>query len=386
MFKVIVDATPILPKPSGIGFYVANLIATLNTLQAQEDFQLEIAYQPGLKKWLQGDWSYPYILAQSAHARVLPLPVRIYNLLLASSFKPALSWFEKYYGHPDIVHGTNYSVFPCQHSQNVMSIYDLTFIKYPQYTNSVVKTYSKQIKQCLKWTDLVLTISENSKKDIVNYFQVNPDSVYVTPLASQYHADYLVNIDIEQLQQRINYNFKQPYLLFVSTIEPRKNLITLIDAFNLLKQNYHIEHNLVLIGQKGWHYKPIFEHIANSPWNTSIYHLDYLPNELVALFYKNAEVFVYPSYYEGFGLPVLEAMTLGAPVITSNTSSLPEVVADAAIKIDPHDATSLAEAILQVISDSQLRNQMIERGQKRAKLYTWEKTAKATIAAYKTLI
>lgn len=386
MLKVIVDATPILPKPSGVGFYVANLINSLYALQAQEDFQLEIAYQPGLKKWLQGDLSYPDTLTQYSHIRVLPLPVRIYNLLLASSFKPALAQFEQYYGNSDIVHGTNYSVYPCQHSKNVMSIYDLTFVKYPQFTNSVVKKYIKQVKQCLTWTDLIVTISENSKKDIVEYFQVNPKNICVTPLASQYHLDYLTNVDIEPFKKIVKYNFAQPYLLFVSTIEPRKNIITLIDAFNLLKQKYRIEHQLVLIGQKGWHYKPIFEKIAISAWKSSIHHLDYLPNELVAFFYKNADVFVYPSYYEGFGLPVLEAMNLGAPVVTSNTSSLPEVVGNAAILIDPHDPTSLAAAILQVISDAQLRNQLINRGKEQAKLYSWEKTAKATIAAYKTLV
>jgi glycosyltransferase involved in cell wall biosynthesis len=112
----------------------------------------------------------------------------------------------------------------------------------------------------------------------------------------------------------------------------------------------------------------------------------YLSDELVALFYINADVFVYPSYYEGFGLPVLEAMTLGTPVVTSNTSSLPEVVGDAAIMIDPYNFLELAAAIFQVISDSQLRHNLIAKGQQQAKLYSWEKTAKDTIHAYKSLL
>ncbi|MGC1247731.1 MAG: glycosyltransferase family 1 protein, partial [Spirulinaceae cyanobacterium] len=184
----------------------------------------------------------------------------------------------------------------------------------------------------------------------------------------------------------INYDLSHPYLLFVSTIEPRKNITTLIAAFNYLKEKHKIDHNLLLVGRKGWRYQPIFQAIANSPWNKHIYHLDYLSDELVALLYKKADVFVYPSHYEGFGLPVLEAMTLGTPVVTSNTSSLPEVAGDAALLVNPNDPIELAESILKVISDRKLRDNLIQKGQKRAKLFSWERTAKETLKAYKSLL
>ena len=384
MFKVVVDATPILPKPSGVGLYVANLIGSLATLQIQENFQLGIVYQPGLKKWLLGDLSFPEVLKAYSELYMLPLPVRLSNFLLAVSSNTSLLNFDKYLGCPNIVHGTNYSVYPCQNSKKVLGIYDLTFIKYPKYSNSVTKAYTKRLKQCLQWTDLVITISESSKRDIVEHLRVNPEQVYVTPLASRYHHNYLAKT--YQLENTANYNFAQPYLLFVSTIEPRKNIITLVLAFNWLKQKYKIEHNLILIGQKGWNYKPILAEIEKSPWKSQIHQLDYLSDELIALFYSRADVFVYPSYYEGFGMPVLEAMTLGAPVVTSNTSSLPEVAGDAAILIDPNDPISLAEAILSVISDSQLRDQLIHKGKERAKLYSWEHTAKETLKAYRSLL
>ncbi|MEM7716781.1 MAG: glycosyltransferase family 1 protein, partial [Cyanobacteria bacterium P01_A01_bin.68] len=158
-----------------------------------------------------------------------------------------------------------------------------------------------------------------------------------------------------------------------------------ISAFNYLKQKYKIPHNLVLIGKKGWKYQPIFTAIENSPFTRQIHHLDYLSDELVALFYAKADVFVYPSHYEGFGLPVLEAMTLGAPVVTSNTSSLPEVVGDAALLINPDEPMQLAEAILKLISDSQLRQELIEKGKEKAKLFSWEKTAKETLKAYRNI-
>ncbi|MBN3899014.1 MAG: glycosyltransferase family 4 protein [Nostoc sp. NOS(2021)] len=386
MLKVVVDATPVDSKPSGVGFYVANLICALDVLQKDENFQLGVVHQPGLKNWLRGDFSFPESFKHSSQQYLLPLPVRISDLLLALAFKPTLSYFEKYFGFPDILHGTNYSVYPCQNSLKVMNIYDLTFIKYPNYVDSVVKKYTERLKRCLQWTDLVLTISESSKKDIIEYLEVDPKKVYVTPLASRYYPNYLCEEIAQSLEKQANYDFSKPYLLFVSTIEPRKNINTLITAFNFLKEKYKVEHQLILIGKKGWNYEPIFAAIENSPWGNQIHHLNYLSNELVALFYSKADVFVYPSHYEGFGLPVLEAMTLGAPVVTSNTSSIPEVSGDAAILIDPNDPVQLAEAILKVISDSQLRQELINKGKARAKLFSWERTAKETLNAYRTII
>ena len=203
MLKIVVDATPILPKPSGVGFYVANLIHSLDSLQTQEDFQLGIVYQPGLKNWLRGNLTPPDSLKAYTDLHVLPLPVRISSLLLALPFNPALNHFEQYFGYPDIVHGTNYSVYPCRKSLKVMSIYDLTFIKYPNYINSVVKTYAERVKHCLQWTDMILTISESSKRDIVEYLRFNPERVHVTPLASRYCPNYLTDKLIDPLEKSV---------------------------------------------------------------------------------------------------------------------------------------------------------------------------------------
>lgn len=385
MLRIVIDATPINSKPSGVGLYVSNLIHSLQALQNQENFQLNLAFQPSLENWLKGNFTPPLCLQNYHHLHLFPLPVRISNLLLVSQFRPALSYFEKYFDYPHIIHGTNHSVYPCKIGLKVMTIYDLTFIKYPNYVDSVARTYAEHVKHCLQWTDLVLTISESSKKDIVEYLKIGSDKVFVTTLASRYNLDYLSTESINDLEKQIEYDFSKPYLLFVSNIEPRKNISTIISAFNILKKTYKIEHQLILIGQKGWNYKPIFEEIENSPYQNEIHHLNYLSDRLVALFYSKADVFVYPSHYEGFGLPVLEAMTLGAPVVTSNNSSIPEVAGDAAILINPNDCIQLAEAILNIINDSQLRQELIDRGRERAKLFSWEKTAQETLKAYKSI-
>ncbi|MEO0967754.1 MAG: glycosyltransferase family 1 protein [Cyanobacteria bacterium J06639_18] len=392
MLKVVIDATPVAAKPSGVGLYVTNLIACLHTLQAEENFQLGITFQPGLRQWLDRNFVLPDILRGYPHGHILPIPVRVSDLLLGSTqslklFSPFFQlYLERSFGDPNILHGTNYSVYPCKNTTTVLCIYDLTFIKYPKYIDSVVKTYIKRVKNCLQWTDVVLTISESSKKDIVEYLQVNPEKIYVTPLASRYHQDYLSDKDVNKLEEQVNYNFSCPYLLFVSTIEPRKNIVAIIKAFNYLKEKYKIEHNLVLIGKKGWRYEPIFNAINQSPWKNSIYHLDYLSDELVALFYSKADAFVYPSHYEGFGLPVLEAMTLGAPVISANSSSIPEVAGEAALLVNPNQTMELAEAILKVISNPLLRQELINQGKKRAKLFSWENTARKTINVYKSIM
>ncbi|MBD2045373.1 glycosyltransferase family 4 protein [Coleofasciculus sp. FACHB-64] len=386
MLKVVVDATPIQPNPSGVGLYVANLIHSLYALQTHQNLQVGIAYQPGFKNWLLCNLSFPNNITQYPNLHLLPLPVRITNSLLKNSPQMLSFGFEHYLGFPDIIHGTNYTVYPCLKSLKIMNIYDLTFIKYPNYINSVVRTYEELVKRCLKWTDLVITISESTKRDIVEYLGVDPQRIYVTPLASRYYSGYLSEELAHRMEASSEYDFSKPYLLFVSTIEPRKNINNLIKAFDLLKQKYKIEHQLVLIGQKGWNYEPIFREIESSAWRSQIHHLDYLSDEMVAVFYSKADAFVYPSHYEGFGLPVLEAMTLGAPVITSNTSSLPEVAGDAALLIDPDDPASLADAILKVISDSQLRSELIQKGKERAKLFSWERTAQETLKAYKSLL
>jgi glycosyltransferase involved in cell wall biosynthesis len=258
-----------------------------------------------------------------------------------------------------------------------MTIHDVTFIKYPEFVTGIVKTYTQRIKQSLQWTDLVIANSASTKRDIIEYLDVNPEKIFVTPLASRYSS--LPN-------PPSSLTITKPYLLFVSTLEPRKNIINLIDAFNYLKDRYKLDHNLILIGKKGWKYQPIFDKISQSPFRDSIQHLDYLADDLVADYYQKADVFIYPSFYEGFGLPVLEAMTLGCPVVTANTASLPEVTGDSAILINPDNPLEIAAAIYQVISDTSLRQELITKGKKQAAKFSWQKTAQATIKAYLSLL
>ena len=387
--KVVVEATPVLPRPSGVGLYVINLLAALAALQDTEGFQLGLAYQPSLKNWLRGNLALPEVLGRYPNPVVLPLPVRLLNLLAQLPGQgPILASLEDRFGRPDLYHGTNYTVFPCRYSQRLITIYDLCFLRYPQYVTAVSRGYHQQVQGCLAWSDLVLTISESSKRDIVEYLGVDPDRIWVTPLASRYARDALgpgivppepVYLGQEPLGER-------PYILFVSTLEPRKNLLTLIQAFNQLKSQHRIDHQLVLVGQRGWQVDPIFAAIAASPWHGHIHHLDYLSDAQVAYAYAHADLLAYPSWYEGFGLPVLESMTLGCPVVTAASSSLPEVAGEAALLVDPANSEELAAACWRVISDPILRQSLIARGYAQADQFSWRRTAQATLAAYRSLL
>ena len=177
-----------------------------------------------------------------------------------------------------------------------------------------------------------------------------------------------------------------PYFLFVGTLEPRKNILTLIRAFEILKQHDRIPHHLVLIGKKGWKYHAILEAIETSPVRDQIHQLDYLADDQVAQFYQAATLFWYLSYYEGFGLPVLEAMTFGVPVITSNRSSLPEVTAGSAILIDPDDLEGLVEATRSLLGDGAYYARLSTEGQARSRLFSWQNTALKTLEAYHHLL
>ncbi|WP_107670936.1 glycosyltransferase family 1 protein [Cyanothece sp. BG0011] len=385
MFKVCIDATPVRGKLTGIGVYTLNLIEALYRLQEEENFILDIYFHPSVKNWLKRNLSTPELLTPYLEVSSVPIPVSVAHLL--AKYAPfILPYFEKHLDKPDIIQGTDHYIFPYRKATKIMTIHDLTFIKFPQYSTKIVKSYLERIKRCLSWTDAIITFSESTKQDIIELLNIDPNIIYVTPQASRYSPDYLTRQIVYDNRNVVDYYLYKPYFLFVSTLEPRKNILTLIEAFEYLKQNYKIPHQLILVGKKGWNYQDILDKINTSEFKEDIQHLDYISDELVAIFYSQAEAFIYPSFYEGFGLPVLEAMTFGSPVITSHTSSLPEVAGDAALYIDPTDYYQLAQIMLKVVDNSTLRKEMINKGKIQANQFSWKRTAEMTLDVYQSII
>ena len=318
--------------------------------------------------------------AKNYKIQALPIPQRLIISWWMMMRKPYLDQLIK---KCDVHHLSEICIPPFKKTKTVAFIHDLTTILFPKHhKKSNVFLHSKRFKRIHK-VDAVLTNSESTKKDIIQHLKIKPEKIFVTYLGADDRFRPMNESEVESVLQK--YNLKKPYILFVGTLEPRKNVETLVSAFDQLKKKHQIPHQLVLVGQKGWLYKNIFKAIESSPNKTDIRHTDYVSDADLPALINGAEVFSYPSFYEGFGLPVLEAMQCGTPVITSNISSMPEVGGEACLYINPESTDELAEKIYSVINNDNLQKDLSEKGIERAKFFSWEKCAKETLKVYETI-
>jgi len=273
-----------------------------------------------------------------------------------------------------------------QNLQRVLTIYDLLPILTPHnFTQNSRSKFKSIINSIDRHQDWITCISENTKQDFCDHTGMNPERVFVTPLAAS--DNFYPVSDLEIISHKLK-QYKipnQPYLLSLCTLEPRKNLSFLLQCFaQLLAQDPNLDLNLVLVGVSGWKNNDIFQTIQNSPLlKKHVIFTGYIPDQDLSAIYCGALAFVYPSLYEGFGLPPLEAMQCGTPVIASNTSSLPEVVDDAGIMLDPTNRDDLCQAMLDLINNSTLRHQLSQKGMDRATQFSLSKCATETIKVYK---
>jgi glycosyltransferase involved in cell wall biosynthesis len=271
-----------------------------------------------------------------------------------------------------------------------LTVHDLIPILFPHFFKYKEDQMLKRIMQSLTSRDWVFCVSQSTKNDLCNYLKkFDPERVFVTYLAA---SDYFYPcFDPEKITQ-IKTKYQIPpdatYILSLSTLEPRKNIDHTIRCFaQLVEQEKINDLYLVLVGVKGWNYDKIFEQIShNHSLLDRIIVTGYVADEDLAALYSNALVFVYSSFYEGFGLPPLEAMQCGVPVITSNTSSLPEVVGDAGIMVSPTDTDALGQSLLNLYNQPSLRAAMSLKSLERAKQFSWEKCTQQTINAYKIAV
>lgn len=290
-------------------------------------------------------------------------------------------------GQADVFHST-FSPLPTVDSFRLcfLTIYDMIPVLHPEY---FWENFDEEFKQILSSVtvgrDRILTISETSKEDICSYLHVDPDMVYVAYPAADTRLYYPETAPACKEMILHKYHIPGPeYFLTLATLEYRKNLRASIDAFRRLAGEPGMEgHYLVLVGTRGWKVAELLDEVAADPLlQKRIIFTGYVADEDLSGLYSNAVAFVYPSLYEGFGLPPLEAMQCGVPVITSNTSSLPEVVGKAGIMVPPSDVDALAQAMLDVCNDSDLRKMMVKRGLQQSECFSWARCAGETVAAY----
>lgn len=302
----------------------------------------------------------------------------------------------KYLENADIFHANYYPIndqakaFP--KVRKFMTVCDLIPIKYPEFfgiKNKEEHVIYQSIASIDKDKDWVICISQSTKNELCDYIGIDESRVFVTHLGAAKDIFYPCQDKIKIASVRKKYGIPEsPYLLSLSTLEPRKNIAHLIQCFAQLVREESIQDLLlVLVGTQGWDYKNILQEISNyDSIKNRIIITGRVADEDLAAIYSDALVFIYPSLYEGFGLPPLEAMQCSVPVITSNTSSLPEVVGSAGIIVDPKNADELCHSILEVYNTPSLRGDMSLKSLEQSKKFSWEKCTQETIAAYGTAI
>jgi glycosyltransferase involved in cell wall biosynthesis len=284
----------------------------------------------------------------------------------------------------DVLHSPDFIPPFRRNCKSVITIHDLNFLLYPHFLTPQSASYYGQIDQAVRNCDHIIAVSETTKRDIVRLTGAPENKITVV-----YEAAHPIfrSLDDQALlaEMKERLEIDRDYILFVSTIEPRKNVSTLLVAFKRLLDSYHSPVNLVLAGEKGWLFDEVFSLVEKLELQGRVQFLGRVsPEDLLAL-YNAAKVLVHPAFYEGFGLPPLEAMACGTPVVVSNTSALPEIVGDAALLVDPSDADSMAVAIWRVLSDEGLHWQMREKGLRRARRFSWKKAALETLNIYHRL-
>lgn len=267
---------------------------------------------------------------------------------------------------------------------SVITIHDLNFIHFPEFLTPESARYYEQIHRAVGRADHIITDSDWTREDVLNHLGAPPERVTTVHLAANpVYRPITTRSEIRQALTR--YGLPTDFIIFVGTLEPRKNVPALLKALRLVR-NQGLDIHLAIVGRKGWLYEEIFATLTQLKLGAFVHFLENVPNQDLALLYNAASCLALPSHYEGFGLPPLEAMACGTPVVVSNRASLPEVVGDAGLLADPESPEELSEALARVLQDSNLRASLSQRGLMRAGEFSWARAAHETMAIYEQVL
>lgn len=304
----------------------------------------------------------------------------------------------------DVFHSPAYTLPLAYHGKSIVTVHDLAIYKNPKWFPGkflLGQSFSTKtlVPKSLKKADKIIAVSENTKKDITEIFKIDPGKVEVIyegvefrnlPKKSETTCGVESEVCFEDL--KIKYGLKNNYVLFLGTIEPRKNIVALIRAFcDLISRDKNLEkkYQLILAGAKGWKYEKVFKEMGECLKNLGdkgeVKYIGYVPGREKFSLMRGAACFVFPSFYEGFGLPVLEALSLGVPTITSDRASLPEIAGQAAILVDPGKVSEISGALGKILVDKNLREELGKRGTEQARKFSWKKCAEETLRVYKNI-
>ena len=287
----------------------------------------------------------------------------------------------------DLLHCPDYLIPPTLNKIIILTIHDLAFIRFPQFNfDWFIKKYTKEVKRNARLAKKIVADSKSTKDDIIKFFKIDPAKVKVVYLASDSQFKKLANQEKDKKVLK-KYGIDKKYILSAGTIEPRKNYPTLIKAFNYIKHNNNdFNYRLVIVGRTGWKSEATYRERELSPYKDDILFIGRVSDKELVQIYNQAEIFVYPSLFEGFGLPPVEAMSCGLPVIASDSSSLKEVVGNAGIQVPSEDYREISKQILYVLKNEKIKKKLKEKSLKQAQKFSWEKTARKTLKIYKEIM
>jgi glycosyltransferase involved in cell wall biosynthesis len=364
---IAIDGNHLLGARVGMGQYASGLLEAMAKADAGSEY---LVFALGRSTRL----GTPPVLAPNVSYRVRPISGRLHERLLLAGLAPPM---ELLVGRrPDICIWPNFISWPTLPGVgNVVVIHDLGYLLHSQFMTSHDRDYySRLVPRALRRADRVVAVSSNCERELREHLGVPAERIAVVPPAIEPARFYPRSEDeIERVTQA--HGVRGPYILYTGTVEPRKNLVTLLDAYAALPQELHDAFTLVLAGGKGWLDGDIRRRLDELS-TLRIITTGYVSDAELPALYSGARLFVYPSLYEGFGMPPLEAMACGVPVITSNAASLPEVVGEAGLMVAATDTRGLSSAIERVLSDAELAAGMRERGLLRAQGLTWARSAR----------
>ncbi|MCX6030228.1 MAG: glycosyltransferase family 1 protein [Chloroflexi bacterium] len=349
--RIALDTQSTLGRKTGIGIYTTQLLPALRQIAPQHDYvELDWGHDPTMRLDRRLRWQQ-WVLPRQAHA-----------------------------AHADLLHVPGFDAPRCTPCPVVLTVHDLIGMLFPQNLPPVSRFYwSRWLPWSVRWASRVIADSEHTRRDIVRLMRIPAERIAVIPLGVQpafrpiHDATLLAAL-------RQKYGLPTQIILYVGTLEPRKGLEMLVDAYAALASE--IAHDLVIAGKRGWYTEGLFRQVVQLGLERRVHFTDYVPDEDLPGLLNLADVFVFPSRYEGFGLPPLEAMACGVPVISSDAASLPEVVGDAGLLFPSGDSTALAAALRRTLTDCDLRVRLQAQGQARARQFTWEATAQRTLHVY----
>ena len=372
--RIAIDYTAAVRQGGGIGRYTRGLVHALAAEPTSGDRYV---------LWVAGRGRDPDVMAAShIELRNLFLDERYLNILWhrAGSPFPKIEWLT---GPVDLVHSPNFVLPPVARAQTVVTVHDLSFMRVPTCAQPSLRRYLlRVVPQAVRRADLVLADSQSTRQDVIELMGVAPDRVDVVPAGVEPRFRPINDPEILQ-QTRQRYHLGSgPLILSLGTLEPRKNFSGLMKAFAVLREREKIPHRLVIAGGKGWLYEGIFETAQRLNLGDAVHFAGFVADEDLPALYNTADLFAFPTRYEGFGLPVLEAMACGIPSVTANNSCMPELVGDAALLVDSADTDGIAAAMAQALLDPLVRQRLQLAGFARARRFGWREAARKLRASY----